>query len=268
MRRHAFAALATLALISTPASAGVVVHQYSGVITAVFDGMTGAPIAFPDFRVGDAFDGCFSYDTASPDQFPANADLGRYSAPADRFAFSSPGFSMTATDVLSDVALFPWAESVSSSGQTPVLPPGWSVPNPASLSDSYSVIFQNAPSLGVLATDALQTTINIADWVSYREMRLDFYDGVTSPSATTTQRLIVQGEILSVSPAPTGTACGSGTSGDPLDALCPPGGPWENHGDYVSCVAHATQDMMKAGTMTHDERQAILTGAAQSDTGK
>ena len=158
---------------------------------------------------------------------------------------------------------------MSSSGQTAVLPPGWSVPNPASLSDSYSVVFQNAPSLGVLTTDALPTSINLADWQSYRQMRLDFYDGVTSPSATTTQRLIVEGEVTAVSLAPSGTVCGTGSSGGgSLDALCPAAGPWLNHGSYVSCVAHASQDMVKAGTMTRDERQALLTAAAQSDVGK
>ena len=66
MRPHALAALTALALAASPATAATVVHQYSGVITSIYDGMTGAPIAFPDFRVGDTFDGCFSYDTAEP----------------------------------------------------------------------------------------------------------------------------------------------------------------------------------------------------------
>ena len=56
--------------------------------------------------------------------------------------------------------------------------------------------------------------------------------------------------------------------GDPLDAQCPAAGPWLNHGSYVSCVAQASQDMVNAGSMTHDQRQAIMTAAAQSNVGK
>jgi len=53
-----------------------------------------------------------------------------------------------------------------------------------------------------------------------------------------------------------------------VGALCPCDGPWNNHGEYVSCVAHATTDMVQQGTMTSSERSVIVSTAAQSSCGK
>ena len=43
-----------------------------------------------------------------------------------------------------------------------------------------------------------------------------------------------------------------------LDALCPCDGPWKNHGEYVSCVAHETTNMVQQGLLTHHERSEIV----------
>ena len=53
-----------------------------------------------------------------------------------------------------------------------------------------------------------------------------------------------------------------------VSALCPCNAPWKNHGEYVSCVAHATTDLVKAGQMTHAERSLIVSTAAQSSCGQ
>jgi thrombospondin type 3 repeat protein len=60
-----------------------------------------------------------------------------------------------------------------------------------------------------------------------------------------------------------GDACDVG-----VDTICPCDGPWKNHGDYVSCVAHASQDLVKAGDLTAQQRSVIVSTAAQSDCGK
>jgi len=41
-----------------------------------------------------------------------------------------------------------------------------------------------------------------------------------------------------------------------------------NHGDYVSCVAHATTDFVRDGLLTHQERSKLVSAAARSDCGK
>ena len=49
---------------------------------------------------------------------------------------------------------------------------------------------------------------------------------------------------------------------------CPCDADWKNHGEYVSCVAHYTQDLVQAGQLTHQERADIVSAAGQSTCGK
>ena len=46
------------------------------------------------------------------------------------------------------------------------------------------------------------------------------------------------------------------------------GGTWKNHGQYVSSIAHVSQDFVRQGLITHQERAAIVVEAAHSDCGK
>ena len=73
-----------------------------------------------------------------------------------------------------------------------------------------------------------------------------------------------------------GTALGAnvdanGCSGEQLvDLNCPcdiePA--WKNHGEYVSCVAHAAKDQLAAGLITEVEKGAIVSTHAKSGCGK
>jgi hypothetical protein len=53
-----------------------------------------------------------------------------------------------------------------------------------------------------------------------------------------------------------------------IDQLVPCDGPWKNHGEFVSTMAHVTKDFEQAGLITQSQRNAILSAAAQSDCGK
>ena len=53
-----------------------------------------------------------------------------------------------------------------------------------------------------------------------------------------------------------------------IDQLAPCGGAWTDHGDYVSTVAHVTQQFVDAGLLTSQQRANIVAEAAQSDCGK
>ncbi|MGE5186635.1 MAG: choice-of-anchor K domain-containing protein [Acidobacteriota bacterium] len=55
---------------------------------------------------------------------------------------------------------------------------------------------------------------------------------------------------------------------DPVAQACPCENDWKNHGEYVSCVAHITQDLVKQGLMTEATRADKVTTAAQSSCGK
>jgi hypothetical protein len=57
-------------------------------------------------------------------------------------------------------------------------------------------------------------------------------------------------------------------SGCSINQLCPCEGPWQNHGQYVSCVDQAAEDFVAAGLITEAKRDAIVSEAAQSSCGR
>lgn len=57
-------------------------------------------------------------------------------------------------------------------------------------------------------------------------------------------------------------------SGCSIAQLCPCVSNWKNHGSYVSCIAHVTDDWLEKGLLTEEEKDAIVSDAAQSDCGK
>ncbi len=49
--------------------------------------------------------------------------------------------------------------------------------------------------------------------------------------------------------------------------LCPCDNNWKNHGAYVRCVAHTSEDFLEAGLITEAEKDAIVSAAGQSTCG-
>jgi hypothetical protein len=71
-------------------------------------------------------------------------------------------------------------------------------------------------------------------------------------------------------PSPVGEAVNA--AGCTIVEPCPrehpvEGDKWKNHGAYVSCVAHATNDFVAAGLMTETERGEIVSAAGESTCG-
>ena len=50
--------------------------------------------------------------------------------------------------------------------------------------------------------------------------------------------------------------------------ICDPDMGWKNHGAYVNCVAHTAEDFVAEGLITEEEKDEIVSEAAQSDVGK
>jgi hypothetical protein len=65
-----------------------------------------------------------------------------------------------------------------------------------------------------------------------------------------------------------------GDTGCSIAQLCPCDGPrgttqsWKNHGQYVSCVAKTSTNFRKQGLITNQQRDDIVSAAAQSSCGK
>jgi hypothetical protein len=56
-------------------------------------------------------------------------------------------------------------------------------------------------------------------------------------------------------------------TGCSIDDLCACDNPWKNHGAYVRCVAHMSEDFMYDGLITELDKDAIVSEAANSSCG-
>ncbi|MCC6810927.1 MAG: hypothetical protein IT381_26090 [Deltaproteobacteria bacterium] len=53
-----------------------------------------------------------------------------------------------------------------------------------------------------------------------------------------------------------------------IESMCPCAAQWENHGDYVSCVAHAARELREHGVISHDQKGEVVSRAAKSSCGR
>lgn len=53
-----------------------------------------------------------------------------------------------------------------------------------------------------------------------------------------------------------------------IDDLCPCASGWKNHGAYVSCVAHASGELVAEGLLTEAEKDALVAAAAGNACGR
>jgi hypothetical protein len=62
--------------------------------------------------------------------------------------------------------------------------------------------------------------------------------------------------------------CDCTTPREDVDAACPCDSEWKNHGKYVSCVTKATSLLVNDGSITEEEKDAIVGERDKSDCGK
>ena len=67
-----------------------------------------------------------------------------------------------------------------------------------------------------------------------------------------------------------GTATGEyvNSNGCSIGQQCSVDVDWRNHGQYVSCVSHAAEELLAEGVITEEEKDAIVSAAAGSSVGK
>jgi hypothetical protein len=58
------------------------------------------------------------------------------------------------------------------------------------------------------------------------------------------------------------------SNGCSIDEICACDNEWKNHGAYVKCVAQASEDFVVLGLITEDEKDDIVSDAAESECGK
>ena len=69
-------------------------------------------------------------------------------------------------------------------------------------------------------------------------------------------------------------ACLESSPGEPvestgcsIDQICPCENNWKNHGAYVKCTAHTSEDFVEAGLITLEDKDSFVSSAAQSTCG-
>src|SRR5262245_40325072 len=130
------------------------------------------------FKVGEVIRGTFTYDPWGRDQHPDARQNGTFqsSRNALSFQFGDQYFYGTG-DVLADVAVFKHAEHFGVIAPDLQLPKGWEM-NHTRRSQSYGILFQNAPSKGIITKKGLPNRLSLKDFVNTRELRLAFFHGV------------------------------------------------------------------------------------------
>jgi hypothetical protein len=63
------------------------------------------------------------------------------------------------------------------------------------LSQSYSFLLQNAPSKKVLAGTAIPDRLSLPQFVNFREVRFDFFHGVSFPGGRVQGRATVHADV-------------------------------------------------------------------------
>jgi hypothetical protein len=119
-----------------------------------------------------------------------------------------------------------------------------------------------------------EITIRLQDWgglvgLNYRidiTMESDEAPSLLPPSIYDSDNDGISDEDDQCLDTPSGEVVDS--VGCSISQLCSVDDDWRNHGQYVSCVANEAEVFFEAGLITEDEKDAIVSEAAQSDTGK
>ncbi len=198
---------AAMALPALSAQAEVVVFQFSGVISQIAD-FSGQPRLVAPIPIGSTFTGTFQYEVNQSPSF-SNPNFSRYTGACNSWRITVAGldfYSAPTEAAALGVGLYPGTvESFSIGTGDVVVPPGWSIPH-TSQSDGYVLILQNVPDAGVLGNStAPPATLNLAQWTSYHEIRMDFYEGVTFPGGQYSDRTTVVGNVQSITQLPSVT---------------------------------------------------------------
>lgn len=149
------------------------------------------------FKVGEVLMGKFTYDVNSR-AVRSNQSYAHMESTRNSIEFRHGSLLFYGTgDVLATVSSFNHSEHFGVVAPDLSLPPGWDMSHQR-MSQSYSVLFQNAPNRGIIKEIKPPGKINLADYVSVREVRLDFFEGVRFPGGQVVHRATVMADIVSL----------------------------------------------------------------------
>jgi hypothetical protein len=143
------------------------------------------------FKKGEVICGTFAYDRRGTDKRPEAREHGVFVSSYNSLSlhYGDQYFRGTG-DVLATVAVFEHAEHFGVVVHDLDLPKGWEMDHTIR-SQSYGILFQNAPSKSIIANKELPYRLSLKDFVNTRELRLDFFHGVRFPGGKVEGRATV-----------------------------------------------------------------------------
>jgi hypothetical protein len=150
------------------------------------------------FKRGQLITGSFTYDLKSKAVRTNGRTYGHYESARNSFSFQTGGLRFTGVgDVTVTVSTFDHAEHFGIVAPDLKLPKGWEMDH-TRRSQTYSILLQNAPSKKAITRLAIPDRVKLSDFVSTRELRLDFFHGVRFPGGTVKERATLCAPLLSI----------------------------------------------------------------------
>ena len=149
------------------------------------------------FKVGKVITGTFTYDVAGKgEDTPPVCGMFHSGGNALSFQVGQLHFKCIG-DILVTTGLYKYAEHFQVVAPDLQLPRGWQMDH-TRRSQTYSVLFQNAPPKGVVPRKQPPDRLSLSSWVNTRELLLDFYHGVRFPGGQVNKRATVVAVVESM----------------------------------------------------------------------
>ena len=150
------------------------------------------------FKVGSLITGTFTYDLKGKHDGPPQPCHGTYKSALNSLAFQVGDLRFFGTgDVDVTTGAFEEAEHFQIVASDLRLPRGWEMDH-TRRSQTYSFLLQNAPSKKVVASPAIPNRVSLSDFVTTRELHLDFFHGVRFPGGRVKDRATVHAKVKSL----------------------------------------------------------------------
>jgi hypothetical protein len=150
------------------------------------------------FKVGGLITGSLKYDLNGENISPKKTTHAQYRSVRNTFSFEVGDLRFTgAGDVWVTIGAFPHAEHFQIVAFDLNLPRGWQMDH-TKRSQTYAIVLQNAPAKKVITSLKIPDRITLAAFTSTRELRLDFFHGVTFPGGRVKGRAIVHATVESL----------------------------------------------------------------------
>ena len=151
------------------------------------------------FKVGELITGTFTYDLKGSKVAEISSDVvARYKSRLNSIVFRFGDLRFVGKgEIHLNIAMLEQVENVGIIAPDLELPKGWAMDHTGP-SQTYSFTVGNAPPRKVVRSIAIPDRISLSDYPDFREVSLDFYNGVRFPGGEVNKRAVVSANVESL----------------------------------------------------------------------